>query len=232
MPPTPTTLSGTLCGSCLFYQVIISHATEPSASSRWIIGGVGHDEHADLAACSGIATDANCTVACLAAEPLWWSNGWLQPVSGTCSGFLKLGCSNGLLRCLLALNARSQLVTGGVGYIGSHTVLELLEAGYNVVIVDNLCNSNLECLRRVEQLAGREAVFYKVDIRDKEALSAVFRDHEIGAVIHFAGLKAVGESVAKPMLYYQVNIEGTLNLAQVMSDAGCFNIVFSSSATV
>jgi len=124
------------------------------------------------------------------------------------------------------------LVTGGVGYIGSHTVLELLQSGYEVVIVDNLCNSNLECLRRVQQLAGREAIFHQVDIRDKEALSNVFEQHKIDAVIHFAGLKAVGESVAKPLLYYQNNIEGTLNLVQCMSDSGCRNIVFSSSATV
>jgi len=88
------------------------------------------------------------------------------------------------------------LVTGGVGYIGSHTVLELLQAGYDVVIADNLCNSNLECLRRVQQLAGRDAIFHEVDIRDKEALSAVFAEYDVDAVIHFAGLKAVGESVA------------------------------------
>ena len=121
---------------------------------------------------------------------------------------------------------------GGVGYIGSHTVLELLQAGYEVVIVDNLCNSNIECLQRVQELAGREAIFHQVDIRDKEALGKVFAQHNPSAVIHFAGLKAVGESVAKPLLYYQVNIEGTLNLVQAMNDAGCRNIVFSSSATV
>ena len=123
-------------------------------------------------------------------------------------------------------------MTGGVGYIGSHTVLELLEAGYEVVVVDNLCNSNLECLRRVQELAGRDAVFHEVDIRDKAALAAVFAKHNIDSVIHFAGLKAVGESVAEPLLYYQVNIEGTLNLVQAMNNAGCRNIVFSSSATV
>ena len=131
-----------------------------------------------------------------------------------------------------ATSDKKVLVTGGVGYIGSHTVLELLQAGYEVVIADNLCNSNLECLRRVQELAGKKAIFHKVDIRDKEALSALFKEHDIGSVIHFAGLKAVGESVAKPLLYYQVNIEGTLNLVQCMADAGCFNIVFSSSATV
>ena len=131
-----------------------------------------------------------------------------------------------------ATGGSSILVTGGVGYIGSHTVYELLVAGYDVVVVDNLCNSNLECLRRVQELAGREAIFHQADIRDKAALSEIFAKHDIGSVIHFAGLKAVGESVAKPLLYYQVNIEGTLNLVQAMSDAGCRNIVFSSSATV
>lgn len=124
------------------------------------------------------------------------------------------------------------LVTGGVGYIGSHTVLELLNAGYDVIVVDNLCNSNLRCLRRVEELAGRATTFYNVDIRDKEALGAIFSSHKVDAVIHFAGLKAVGESVAKPLLYYQVNVMGTLNLIEVMKDHGCYNIVFSSSATV
>jgi len=124
------------------------------------------------------------------------------------------------------------LVTGGVGYIGSHTVLELLEAGYKVVVVDNLCNANIECLRRVEKLTGKKVDFYAVDIRDKQALADVFAKHAIGSVIHFAGLKAVGESVAKPLLYYQVNIEGTLNLVECMLDAGCNDIVFSSSATV
>ena len=131
-----------------------------------------------------------------------------------------------------ATAAQTVLVTGGVGYIGSHTVIELLEAGYDVVVADNLCNSNLECLRRVQQLAGRETIFEKVDIRDKGALAQLFTKHKIDSVIHFAGLKAVGESVSKPLLYYQVNIEGTLNLVQCMANAGCFNIVFSSSATV
>lgn len=127
---------------------------------------------------------------------------------------------------------KTVLVTGGVGYIGSHTVLELLTAGYEVIVADNLCNSNLKCLQRVEKLAGRTAKFYKVDIRDKEAMASLFADHRIDSVIHFAGLKAVGESVAKPLLYYQVNVQGTLNLIEVMKDAGCNNIVFSSSATV
>ena len=142
------------------------------------------------------------------------------------------GESRSSLLRLAGGSSNTVLVTGGVGYIGSHTVLELLNAGYEVVVADNLCNSNLECLRRVQQLANREAIFHKVDIRDKAALGALFTQHDIGAVIHFAGLKAVGESVAKPLLYYQVNIEGTLNLVQCMQDAGCRNIVFSSSATV
>ncbi|KAL1523998.1 hypothetical protein AB1Y20_018913 [Prymnesium parvum] len=135
---------------------------------------------------------------------------------------------------------KTVLVTGGVGYIGSHTVLELLTAGYEVVIIDNLCNSNLQCLRRVEKLAGRKAIFYNVDLRDKEAMAGVFAEHDIDSVIHFAGLKAVGESVALPLLYYQeplaeraqVNVQGTLNLIECMQAAGCCNIVFSSSATV
>lgn len=127
---------------------------------------------------------------------------------------------------------KTVLVTGGVGYIGSHTVLELLAAGYDVVVVDNLCNSNIECLNRVQKLAGREVVFHNIDIRDKEALTKVFQEHDVDAVIHFAGLKAVGESVAEPLLYYQVNVQGTLNLVQAMGETGCKNIVFSSSATV
>jgi len=127
---------------------------------------------------------------------------------------------------------KTVLVTGGVGYIGSHTVLELLNDGYEVIVVDNLCNSNLKCLRRVEELAGRKATFYNVDLRDREGMAAVFADHDVDSVIHFAGLKAVGESVAKPLLYYQVNVQGTLNLVEVMQEAGCTNIVFSSSATV
>ena len=137
-----------------------------------------------------------------------------------------------LLRGGATGSGKEVLVTGGVGYIGSHTVLELLRADYDVVIVDNLCNSNLECLERVQELAGRKAAFYEVDIRDKEAMAAVFAAHDVGAVIHFAGLKAVGESVAKPQLYYEVNVQGTLTLLECMSDAGCGKIVFSSSATV
>jgi UDP-glucose 4-epimerase len=172
------------------------------------------------------------------------------------------------------------LVTGGVGYIGSHTVLELLEAGHEVIVVDNLCNSNVECLKRVQALAGRDVAFHNVDIRDTESLGAVFDQHKPDSVIHFAGLKvggavsggrpaspsctvralrlrsslnhvhlhlaphpqtrppaplgsqAVGESVSQPLLYYQVNVQGTLNLIASMLATGCRNIVFSSSATV
>ena len=124
------------------------------------------------------------------------------------------------------------LVTGGAGYIGSHTCVELLESGYDVVVVDNLCNSSEESLRRVEQITGKQVTFYKLDIADRAGMETVFQNHEIQAVIHFAGLKAVGESVQKPMLYYQNNITGTLVLCEVMQKYGCKNLVFSSSATV
>ena len=149
---------------------------------------------------------------------------------------LRGGRSGGPLGRLPGVNLLAEqkevLVTGGVGYIGSHTVLELLQANYRVVIVDNLCNSNLACLERVQKIAGKEVAFHNVDIRDKEGLAAVFAQHSVGAVIHFAGLKAVGESVAQPLMYYQVNVEGTLNLLEAMDDAGVGDIVFSSSATV
>lgn len=124
------------------------------------------------------------------------------------------------------------LVTGGAGYIGSHTCIELIEAGYEVVVVDNLCNSNKESLRRVESIVGKSIPFYEVDIRDAEGLRGVFAKEEISAVIHFAGLKAVGESVAKPLEYYDNNIAGTLVLCDVMREAGVKNIIFSSSATI
>ena len=124
------------------------------------------------------------------------------------------------------------LVTGGTGYIGSHTVLELLEAGYETVIVDNLCNSSEESIRRVEQITGKKAAFYQADIRDEEALDRIFAAEKPDAVIHFAGLKAVGESVRIPLAYYDNNISGTLALLRAMGKAGCKNIVFSSSATV
>ena len=124
------------------------------------------------------------------------------------------------------------LVTGGAGYIGSHTCVEMLQAGMEVVVVDNLANSKEESLRRVREISGRELVFVKADLRDRTALDAVFAEHAIDAVIHFAGLKAVGESVQLPLEYYDNNIGGTIVLCQAMRDAGVKNIVFSSSATV
>ncbi len=124
------------------------------------------------------------------------------------------------------------LVTGGAGYIGSHTCIELLNLGYEVVVVDNLCNSSKESLARVSTITGKEVDFYEVDILDREGLAAVFESHKIDAVIHFAGLKAVGESVAKPLEYYHNNITGTLVLCDVMRNFDVKNIIFSSSATV
>ena len=126
----------------------------------------------------------------------------------------------------------SILVTGGTGYIGSHTVVELSEAGYDTVIIDNLSNSSKESLKRVEELTGKQIKFYEADIRDRAALDRIFAENKIDSVIHFAGLKAVGESVAKPIEYYDNNICGTLTLIEAMRDAGVKNIVFSSSATV
>ena len=124
------------------------------------------------------------------------------------------------------------LVTGGAGYIGSHTCVELLNAGYEVVVLDNLCNSDREAVRRVEKITGRSLVFEIADVRDKAALERIFSAHAIDAVIHFAGLKAVGESVTQPLRYYQNNVEGTLTLCEVMAAHNVFNFVFSSSATV
>lgn len=124
------------------------------------------------------------------------------------------------------------LVTGGAGYIGSHTCVELLNEGYEVVVADNLCNSSMVSIERVEKITGKKITFYEVDLRDKEGLNAVFDKEEIDSVIHFAGLKAVGESVSKPLEYYDNNIGGTLVLCQVMRDHNVKNIVFSSSATV
>ena len=124
------------------------------------------------------------------------------------------------------------LVTGGAGFIGSHTVLELLEAGYEVVVVDNLCNAREESLRRVKQLTRKEIAFYNLDVRNREDLRAVFAAHKIDWVIHFAGLKAVGESVKKPLLYYDNNLISTLVLLETMQENGVRNLVFSSSATV
>ena len=124
------------------------------------------------------------------------------------------------------------LVTGGAGYIGSHTCVELLNAGHEVIVVDSLCNSKISVLDRVKQIAGRPVLFYNLDVRDKAALSAVFDAHRIESVIHFAGLKSVGESVSMPLQYYDTNVCGTLVLAAVMAEHGVFNLVFSSSATV
>ena len=124
------------------------------------------------------------------------------------------------------------LITGGAGYIGSHTALELLNEGYEVVVYDNLCNSSEESLKRVQELTGKEIKFYEGDVLDGAALEAMFRAENVDAVIHCAALKAVGESVQKPLEYYQNNITGTLTLMDVMNRVGVKNIVFSSSATV
>lgn len=124
------------------------------------------------------------------------------------------------------------LVTGGSGYIGSHTCVELLDAGYEVVIVDNLCNSNIKAVDRIEEIAGKKVKFYEENICNAAGMNAIFDKEEIDAVIHFAGLKAVGESVEKPLMYYHNNITGTLVLCEAMQQHGVKNIVFSSSATV
>ncbi|MDA3799247.1 MAG: UDP-glucose 4-epimerase GalE [Kiritimatiellae bacterium] len=124
------------------------------------------------------------------------------------------------------------LVTGGAGYIGSHTCVELLDAGYEIVVVDNLLNSKEEALNRVKKITGKDFSFYCTDILDKAGLTKIFEENEIDSVIHFAGLKAVGESVAKPLYYYQNNIAGTLIMAEVMAEFGVKKLVFSSSATV
>ena len=123
-------------------------------------------------------------------------------------------------------------VTGGTGFIGSHTVISLLQSGFDVVILDNLCNSSAKILPRLQQISGKSVPFYEGDIRDREVLRRIFAEHDIDSVIHFAGLKAVGESVAEPMKYYDNNMSGSLVLAEEMERAGVFNIVFSSSATV
>ncbi|MDP8214730.1 MAG: UDP-glucose 4-epimerase GalE [Candidatus Euphemobacter frigidus] len=124
------------------------------------------------------------------------------------------------------------LVTGGAGYIGSHTTLELLEAGHEVVVVDNLSNSKEESLRRIQEITGRDLSFHQVNLLDRETLNKVFDGAGIEAVVHFAGLKAVGESVRMPLDYYHNNVTGTIILCQVMAKYGVKNIVFSSSATV
>ena len=127
---------------------------------------------------------------------------------------------------------KSILVTGGAGYIGSHTVLLLLEAGHQVVVLDNLSNSSRESLNRVERLAGKAVAFVEGDIRDANCLDTLFSDYDIAAVIHFAGLKAVGESVTMPLSYYDCNVTGSLRLLEAMERAGVHTMVFSSSATV
>ena len=126
----------------------------------------------------------------------------------------------------------SILVTGGAGYIGSHTAVELLNAGYDVIIADNFCNSHPEVLNRIAALTGKQPVFYEADVRDAEALNNIFSQHKIESVIHFAGLKAVGESTRLPLKYYQNNIAATLTLCEVMQQHNVFDLVFSSSATV
>jgi len=124
------------------------------------------------------------------------------------------------------------LLTGGAGYIGSHTCVELLNAGYEVVIIDNLSNSKLSAIRRIEEITQKRPIFYQSDLRDRKELETIFQNHVFTAVIHFAGFKAVGESVVMPLLYYQNNLESTLTLCEVMKKYGLKNIVFSSSATV
>ena len=124
------------------------------------------------------------------------------------------------------------LVTGGAGFIGSHTCVEFLESGYEVVVLDNLSNSKEEAIRRIEKITGKSVDFYKADMRDEEAVRNIFQEQEISAVVHFAGLKAVGESVAKPLEYYENNLNGTFVLLKVMREYNCKTIVFSSSATV
>ena len=124
------------------------------------------------------------------------------------------------------------LVTGGAGYIGSHTCLELLESGYGVVVIDNLCNSNPKSLERVEKITGKQLKFYQGDVRDEALLLKIFSENDIGCVIHFAGLKAVGESVSMPWEYYDNNLNTTLVLTKVMKQVGMKNLIFSSSATV
>lgn len=124
------------------------------------------------------------------------------------------------------------LVTGGAGYIGSHTVIELLNSGFEVVVLDNLMNSSEESLKRIKKITGKDFAFYKVDLLDKQSVQRVFEEQDIDSVIHFAGLKAVGESVEQPLRYYQNNITGTLILCELMEKFGVYKLVFSSSATV
>src|SRR5690606_24095795 len=124
------------------------------------------------------------------------------------------------------------LLTGGAGYIGSHTAVELIAAGHSVVIIDNLANSSEEAVRRVEQITGASIPFVQADVRDEKALDALFTEHAVDSVVHFAGLKSVGESVANPLDYYRTNIDSTLALVSAMQRRGLTNLVFSSAATV
>ena len=124
------------------------------------------------------------------------------------------------------------LVTGGIGYIGSHTCVELLKQGMEVVVFDNLYNAKIDVVDKIKEITGKQITFYQADMRDKESMRPIFAENKIDAVIHFAGLKAVGESVEKPLLYYQNNITGTLNLCELMKEYDCKKMIFSSSATV
>ncbi len=124
------------------------------------------------------------------------------------------------------------LVTGGLGFIGSHTVLELIKNNYEVVIVDNLSNSSIDVLDKLKKITGKDITFYENDVCDKKALKKIFKNEKIDGVLHFAGYKAVGESVLKPLMYYRNNVDSTLSLLEVMEEFGCYNLIFSSSATV
>ena len=124
------------------------------------------------------------------------------------------------------------LVTGGTGFIGSHTCVELLNNNYNVIIIDNLSNSSIEVLEKIEKITSKKPKFYKIDLCDKEKLKEIFNENKIDAVIHFAGYKAVGESVSNPLKYYRNNLDSTLTLLEVMKEVNCHNLIFSSSATV
>jgi UDP-glucose 4-epimerase len=132
---------------------------------------------------------------------------------------------------LFKLNSKI-LITGGAGYIGSHVALTLLQAGLRILVLDNLCNSSLESIRRVAQITGRELEFVQGDVRDSNLLSHLFADHSVSAVLHLAGLKAVGESISEPLRYYENNVHGSQVLFQAMAEANIFNLIFSSSATV
>ena len=124
------------------------------------------------------------------------------------------------------------LVSGGTGYIGSHTVVELLNSGHEVVIFDNLYNSKIEVLDKIKEITGKDVKFYKADMLDTESMRVIFEENTFDCVIHFAGLKAVGESVKKPLMYYENNIGGTLNLCKLMNEYGCKRIIFSSSVSI